>query len=509
MAIRIPKTWGERLGWILAAFLIGIAFHSIQPFVIIPPYVFGATAGVLLLCTWTFWDRPYEGFVCLLLLFTVIGVWRFDASIPRPMDGLLPWRGQMVRMTGIVLTSAPSGKRISATINVHTAGGLNVTGLGSKLLVYVSKDDVASGSSVSFFCKPRLPTTFSSSMNRRASLARRGIWNECSSTISLVEKAAPRPWDIPARLTGYRRALTARIKLLFPSDEAELIAGILYGDEHLGATLRMDVQRAGLMHLVAVSGSNVTIVVTIVAVILLSLGLGRSQAFWVTTIMLIIFTIFVGASASVLRAAVMGWLILAAREIGRKAWPDRLLLVAAAILSAYDPWVLCYDAGFALSFLATWGLISWSPIIEARIKWMPRTLGLRATAATTFAATLMITPYAAWLFGQMTLAGLLTNLLALPLVPWTMLWGAAAVAIGSAPFSVVFRLPALGLAHSIIEIARLSRLATWLDLQIHGLNIWFLGAAYLLIWWLWRLLSMSEKRPIFENEAVDRAVRML
>jgi competence protein ComEC len=219
------------------------------------------------------------------------------------------------------------------------------------------------------------------------------------------------------------------------------------------------------------------------------MGLGRRQAFWAVTVALLVFVGFVGFSSSVLRAAFMGWFVILARHVGRMARTWRLLLMAAAILNLSNPWLLAFDPGFALSFLATWGLLAWTPIFSRWFERVPEMFGLRETMATTFGATLMTSPYLAWAFGRMSLAGLVTNALALPLVPWAMLWGSVAAVWGDWPGGPFASLPAYGLTHLIILIGQASRLVPWLDWQVPKMEWLMFVASYLWIALWWRTLS--------------------
>lgn len=297
-----------------------------------------------------------------------------------------------------------------------------------------------------------------------------------------------------AWLGASRLQLTRRIERMFPRDEATLATGILYGEQNLSRDQRALMQRSGLMHIVAVSGSNVTIVVVVLMSAILAAGFHRRHAFWIASVGILAFLGFVGFSASVVRAGIMGWLVLLARRVGRIPTPSRLLLVAASVMTFLTPTLLAFDRGFALSFLATWGLLAWSPIFSRAYSKLPERFSIREAAATTSAATLMTAPYLGWAFGRMSLAGLFTNLLALPLVPWIMLWTAFAATWGDLPGSFLVRLPTLGLLRLLEWVARLADLVPWLNLRVPSVDIMSLIAIYILLWKIWR--SCSEKNEL-------------
>lgn len=488
------------MGLGMAAYLAGVALHSFAPFTRFATWslaLFVAAGCIAGYSSKRRAARPiFLAFSCL-----VFGVWRFDATIPETKQ--LFWLNSSATFVGRVASVSGEGKKAAYTIKLEQANGSAVHAPGNRLVAKTGGVELEVGARVSFVCVAKIPGTFPSNLERRRSLARKGVWSECTSVSSVHTIEPPSLLDPLTWLARWRKALTGRIHSALPPDEAALVAGILYGEQDFSAELNEDFKRAGLMHLVAVSGSNVTIVVSVCLALALGAGFKRRQAFWAVTIALLVFVGFVGFSASVLRAAFMGWLVILARHVGRMARTWRLLLMAAAILNLSNPWLLAFDPGFALSFLATWGLLAWTPIFSRWFERVPSAFGLRETVATTLGATLMTAPYLAWAFGRMSLAGLFTNALALPLVPWAMLWGSIAAAWGSWPGGSVASLPAYGLAHLIILISRASRLVPWLDWQVPKMEWLMLVASYLWMALWWKTLS---EKPEVQDGAVDTGV---
>ncbi len=292
-------------------------------------------------------------------------------------------------------------------------------------------------------------------------------------------------WNgVSMRLESWQEKISGRIRELFPGDEAELLIGMLYGGQTFSKIEKASFQRAGLTHLVAVSGSNVTIVVTVMFGCAMWLRLRRRMVFWCTSAALFGFVCFVGFSASVMRAAIMGWLCLLGRELGRIPSATHLLLVVAVILVWQEPRLLVFDASFGLSFLAMIGVLVWAPKLQDRLLWIPERFGLRENLSVTLAATLLTAPYIAWMFGSVSGAGIVTNLLALPLVPFVMLWGAMAALGGANVFALPARLMAHGLLSLILAIAHLADWFPWLLWSV-PFSATAMGMAYVLIgmWW--------------------------
>ncbi len=499
MRLHLPQTARAIFQWSLGAYLLGTGLHSVWPGTKIPSFIWPAVAvtGVL----WGYAARlsktqrkaplqarsrlVWSSFVLLAVF--VLGVWRFDATLPGAQDGLTPWVGESISFSGRVISSVVGRFGKTAVIRIDTAAGQNLSCPGCQVLVRLKfRSAIDVGARVSGVCRLAALKPVESGDVWRRSLARRGVWFECQGMSDVQLLARPAPWNVISRLTTWRFWVTARIARTLPRDEATLLSGILYGDRALSDEQADLMRRAGLMHLVAVSGSNVTIVVTLCLAFALSLGLRRQQTFWIVTVAVAAFVGFVGFSASVLRAALMGWLILLSRELGRIPSATRLLLIAAVVMTAFNPWSLVFDAGFGLSFLATWGLLVWTPILQRKFTWLPERFGVRASVATTCSATLMTTPYLAWAFGRMSLAGLITNVFALPLVAWIMLLGAVTALWGNLPGWQLVAVPSFGLLRLLTHIAQIADFLPWLDLRVPELDFVWLLAIYALMWRFWR-----------------------
>jgi competence protein ComEC len=206
-----------------------------------------------------------------------------------------------------------------------------------------------------------------------------------------------------------------------------LLAGILWGARAgLPNDLQQTMKSAGITHIIAISGYNVSLITVALANWLVLIGLSKKQMAGIILVVLFAFVVITGASASVMRAAIMGGFIVVVKLVQRKARPIVVLPLALFVMGLFNPLALLYDAGLHLSFLATVGLLVVNPLLEKKLP--AKTPGwLKESAVTTFSATLMTAPYSWWQFGQLTLAGLVTNLLVVPIVPCVMAIGALAV----------------------------------------------------------------------------------
>jgi competence protein ComEC len=208
--------------------------------------------------------------------------------------------------------------------------------------------------------------------------------------------------------------------------QASLLQGLTIGDtEGFDDQTLESFRRAGLSHLLAVSGENVAIVLGAIAVGARALGLRLRLA--LAVIGLVLFVVVVGPEPSVLRAAIMGAIGLAALAFGRKAEPLHALGLALIVLIALRPGMV-YSVALQLSAAATAGIVLWSASLAHRFgRVLPRTLALGLSA--TLSAQSAVAPVLIATFGQVSVVGPLSNLLALPAVaPATIIGLVAGVA---------------------------------------------------------------------------------
>jgi competence protein ComEC len=191
-----------------------------------------------------------------------------------------------------------------------------------------------------------------------------------------------------------------------------LLAGLTIGDTTgMDPRTEENLRRAGLSHLVAVSGSNVAIVVGAIALLVRTLG--RIPSFTASACALLLYISVVGPEPSVLRAGTMGAIALIALASGRRAEPLAALALAIVCVLLLRPGMV-WSVGLHLSVAATLGLILWSEPIRRALP-LPRSFALAAAA--TLAAQTAVAPVLIGVFGQLSIAGPVANLLAVPAVP--------------------------------------------------------------------------------------------
>jgi competence protein ComEC len=218
------------------------------------------------------------------------------------------------------------------------------------------------------------------------------------------------PWPVTVR-----RWAVATLRARLPESSAALQAGLLLG-ERSALTPETDeaFRRAGVYHVLAVSGFNVALLASSVFFSLSLLGMPRRATAVVAGLVLLGFAVVVGAQPSVLRATVMGLLLLASVLIERESQVMNALALAALILLAWRPGDL-WEPGFQLSYAATAGIIYLAPPLSAWLKERGWADWPATAVSVSVGAQAAVTPIMLAHFNQLSLVGIAANLLVVPL----------------------------------------------------------------------------------------------
>ncbi len=300
---------------------------------------------------------------------------------------------------------------------------------------------------------------------------------------SLIAPPGPGLLLVERVRVGLRAAVAQR-----DADVRGLVPALVLGDTSAVPPDLVDAFKvAGLTHLTAVSGANLTLLLAFLLFGARWLGV---RGWWLRGVGLAGVVVFVGlcrTEPSVLRAAAMGLVALAALGLGAGRAGVRNLAVAALVLLLLDPF-LSRSYGFALSVLASAGIIWWAAgWVDALRRWLPSVLA--DAVAVPLAAQLATTPVVAQLSGTVSVVGLLANALAGPFVgPATVLgFAAAGASLVSGRLAAVIGFGAAWSAQPIVWVGRAAaRLPgasmTW---PTSALSIGLLVAAVVVLgWWM-------------------------
>jgi len=229
---------------------------------------------------------------------------------------------------------------------------------------------------------------------------------------------------VVALALGHRDQIRARAERALdsgmPAREAALARGFVLGeDERIDPVTVEDFRRAGLSHLLAVSGQNVALLGLLAMPLLALLGMSlRARLLWIVAA-IAVYVPLAGGGPSIVRAGVMGALTLLATFAGRRASRLYTLAIAAIVTLAIDPRIGA-DIGWQLSFAAVLGILAIAHPLRGAIASRLGPGGLRGPlaegAAVTVSATLATAPLIVFHFGELSTVSLVANLLALPAV---------------------------------------------------------------------------------------------
>ncbi len=357
----------------------------------------------------------------------------FDQAKPI-LEGCLK---KIIQGTGIVMVEPErkeSGQIFTVAVN-ELADPENGFVCGRDLQIRMKADlypRFQYGDSVVFEGKISAPFNFKSSNGRafdyEGYLAKDDIYYEIKSATVQVRETLQKN-SLASALFTLKRGFVANLEYALGEPHAALAAGLVVGEKSaLGSNLLDDFRTVGLIHIVVLSGYNITIVADALRRMLSFL-----PRFWgiiIGAIGIALFGILVGGGATVVRSCFMAALALSADLIRRTYSVHRALFLAGLIMLIENPNILLHDPSFQLSFLATLGLVVLAKPIEDRLSFVPEKFGIRGIVATTFATQVFVSPYILYMMGDLSIIGLVVNILVLPIIPLTMLFVFLTGAIG-------------------------------------------------------------------------------
>lgn len=297
-----------------------------------------------------------------------------------------------------------------------------------------------------------------------------------------------------ATLLSFKQAFMSKIESLIAEPAVGLGEGLLLGVKRaLGDELELIFRRTGIIHIVVLSGYNVSLVILFVMYILAYILPYRARLL-VGMLAIVAFCLLVGLSATVLRAGLMASLILLARFTGRTNSVMRGLMLAGFLMLLINPYSLAYDVGFQLSFLATMALILLAKKIESICGFMPETLKLREFFVATLTTQLFVLPLLLYQIGEFSLVSLIVNVLVLPMVAPAMLLTFLTGMIGFVSLSLAWPfawLAQLSLEY-ILAVARFFGGLPFAAYTVPTFPFWLVMLFYsLLAYVVWQLLRES------------------
>ncbi len=243
---------------------------------------------------------------------------------------------------------------------------------------------------------------------------------------------------------------------LLPEPEAGLVLGVVLGYKaSLASSFYRQLINSGTIHIVVASGYNLMVVGSF-ALALFLLLFKRRRATVFSILFMIFYAVLAGGEPPVIRAALMGAVGLIGLAIGRQSQVVWALVLTLFVMLIYDP-MLIESISFQLSAASSLGIFWLKPRVEKVLKERGKIIEilLRTEFLATLSATILTAPIIWWHFGRLSLIGLLSNILILPIVPILMLWGGIMLILGLIYPWVILALPAYALSHLIVVLVRI------------------------------------------------------
>ena len=463
----------------------------------------------------------YRGRSGLVVAATVVGCTAAGMSlgararVETTQPALLAWVSRSpaadapVRLTGVLREDAGiTSGGLGAVLDVTEAGGLSLRG-GVRITVGGAhagsiRHDWRAGRTVSLTAVLREPLDYRDPgvPSDRRRLARQGIVllaSVKSAALASVDRRGPPLSEAAGALRSWVRAAIAAAIGAGRPRSVGVVTAILIGDRSgLSIEDERRLQEAGTYHVIAISGGNIALLTALLVAAGRAARLPARGTAAAAIAVLAFYGYAAGLAPSVLRATLAGVVYLAARALDHRGTAVNALAIAATCAAVIAPLTIL-DAGFVLSFGATLGIVTMAsrfvPIMRrereaGRLRtWRRRLLyAAAALCAATVSAEIALAPVGARLFGRISVAGLLLNFAAIPLMSIIQIAGLAALAL------FVFSPAAAGacgwIAHAgttaLLGSAALVDRAPWLVLDVPppGVGImvaWYVGWALLLL----------------------------
>ncbi|MFA6495106.1 MAG: ComEC/Rec2 family competence protein [Candidatus Paceibacterota bacterium] len=341
--------FSRKIFFVLIFFLCGVGLVGVDVGLASAFLIAGAVSCAAFFIAVIFMSRPW-GWIAVLVWGVVVGAVYYDARLTQ-VYAHAPAYQTSITLLGTVV----SHPRVSATSQQF----IFETDEGARLGVVLTPfQALAHGDRL----------TLSGSVEPLSSTTRYLIKDQIAGSMAFpsIEKHISAGWSVRGMLYKISDALARVYMRILPPDEASLAAGIVLGQQSasFSASFKDAMRASGTTHVVALSGYNIMIVIGAVS-FLLSFLFGRRGRFWGSCAIVVVFVLMTGAESSVVRAALMGILVLAAQYASRLYDFWHSAAVVAFFMILWNPFALLFDLGFVLSFLSLFGIMVLAPRLAA------------------------------------------------------------------------------------------------------------------------------------------------
>ena len=346
-------------------------------------------------------------------------------------------------------------------------------------------------------------TDLGRTFNYQGYLEAKGVEYRISfADVTVVEE---RNGGIIGWLLSLKQSFMQQLDSVLIEPEGSLADGLLLGlNQGLGDQLEEDFRRSGIIHIVVLSGYNIMLVVAFVMYIL-SFFLRERLRLMFGLLAIVSFALIVGLSATVVRASIMAALLLVAQTFRRSYDVLRALLLAGLAMLVINPYLLIYDIGFQLSFMATLGLIAALPFFSANDQ--PEVLtSIKGYLVATIATQIAVLPLLIYHIGEVSIVSVIVNVLVLPMVPLAMFTSfvSALLAYVALPIGLLFGfISSLTLSY-IIYVAQLFASLPFATITLPVVSPWLIPGMYgVLVYTYWYVFVRTKHKDILKGWIIE------
>ncbi len=456
------------------------------------------TVGGACLCAWMIQGRARNSALFLVGLFcmvTALGMARLEYT-EKQVSPYTVFEGEKMELEARVVQE-PDVRETTTHLYVvpldTSVGEERILVTADRFLI--ENEGIGYGDSIRVEGTLKKPQAFMTDTGRAFDYAgflrAKGVWYTISyAEVTLITHEETRMGTL---FQGKHAFLTALERAL-PEPASGLGEGMLLGVKRaLGEHLDTVFREVGIIHIVVLSGYNIMVVVVILTYFLAFVFSPRMNMV-VGSVTIVLFALLVGLSATVMRASLMAILLLIARGTGKTYAVLRALMFSGMVMLVWNPYLLMNDPGFQLSFLATLGLILFSPHIEKHLVFIPEKYGMRSLLTATLSTQVVVLPLLLYHTGMVSLIGVITNMLVLPMVPTAMILTFVTGVCGllSDTLGIAVGYSAYLSLQYVIVVAEICARVPFATVTIATFPSWGLVVAYAGIVWAFVRLEKSE-----------------
>ncbi|MEK7162701.1 MAG: ComEC/Rec2 family competence protein [Patescibacteria group bacterium] len=407
-----------------------------------------------------------------LSLFIIIGAWYYFWWSNSQIKNFNIIFNEKINFQGVVIDEPERGNQQKLIISLKSSGS-------GKILIKLQQYPVFNyGDIIDFkgIIKKPEPASYADY------LAKDGIFGVVSfpKTELIAENQGSK---LKSTLFKFKEKVIVVFQKTLAPEKSAFLSGITLGERaEFSKEFKEAMNKSGTTHLVALSGYNITIIANTMMGLFIWV-FSRRKSFVLSILVVSGFVLMTGAEASVVRAAIMGIIILLAGQVGRIYSFRNAIAIAAFLMVLFNPKILRFDIGFQLSFLALLGIVYLSPAIRKffKMKDEPGFLLWRENLAATIGAQLAVAPLLMSAFGYFSFISFIPNILILGFMPLTMAVGFALGFLGLISYQLSVLLALFLNFFLSYEVFIIKFFGQFSGLEIKSFSLWLTAIYYLIL----------------------------